>query len=181
MSFERPNFYPKNNQEEIPASEEILVNKENRSNVIEGPWPKKETKIVEQAAEPGPVSPDIPDNVVEGPWPKTFPERDKPEEGAAPESAQEPVRAPVEAEILKSTSSEEQKESPEPHELEENEKKRLPFVEMYTEYKRCEACGGKGRRWFLIPCRVCKGRGSIPTQSSRQEGYYEDGKKVVQE
>lgn len=55
----------------------------------------------------------------------------------------------------------------------EGEKDRLPYTEVYQTYKRCEACNGKGRRWLLFVCSVCKGFGSLVATTQKSTGYYE--------
>lgn len=58
---------------------------------------------------------------------------------------------------------------------EEGEKKRLRFVENYQTFKRCEACGGSGKRLFIFRCLVCKGLGSVVATSATKTGYHEVG------
>lgn len=34
--------------------------------------------------------------------------------------------------------------------------------EMSYKSKRCEACGGSGKKWFILNCQVCRGKGTVP-------------------
>lgn len=142
--------------------EELEDNKP--SNVIEGPWSKDHSENTEVAittpeigseklAEVIPIagSEEINDqqteeetNVIQGPWEKPQAEvAEEPELELEPESEGEGS---------------------------EKESKGFRFVERYTNFKKCEACGGRGRKWFL-KCPVCRGLGGVPENVSTKRGY----------
>ena len=157
-----------------------------RSNVIEGPWQRQGTKPEEvhgEDAENPRENGEAPEakgersNVIEGPWPNREAEPEEtPGEVGLEERATEIER--VRQELMELSEKSDKKE-PEPREpgKEGEETERHYFAEGFKQYKPCEACGGKGRRWFLFPCPACKGLGRVIASSSRKEGYHEAPKK----
>jgi hypothetical protein len=112
-------------------------------------------------------------NVIEGPWLKR-------EQSPQEETPKEPL--PLEVEGEKTTEVQRlreelvkmyEKEELGPQEQggkTDDDAERLHFAEGYTEFKRCEVCGSKGRRYFVLKCPACGGRGSIPARSSHSSG-----------
>ena len=37
--------------------------------------------------------------------------------------------------------------------------------------KRCEACGGSGRKWFVLNCPACGGAGSVPAHDYKKSEH----------
>lgn len=158
MGLEQPRFRNEDEEESVPKSGD--------SNVIQGPWSRRESGT-EAPAEKSDEA-----NVIEGPWrkpeirPATRPETDLPprETPAEKSAALETARKELDA-LYESADTAPKKE--------ESEKERIPYTEGFEKYKRCEACGGKGRRFFLFTCKVCKGLGSVVESSYTERGYYE--------
>lgn len=154
MGFEQPKFEVEPPEEHT----EVSSQKDEPSNVVEGPWPRREPtetteeltpdQLVPQGTEEAPREEIERSNVIEGPWPKR---------------EEEPAETPEEL-------------APKPKEPEEDEKERHRFAESLEQYKPCEACRGTGHRWFFFPCPMCKGFGSVVASSSQREGYYETDK-----
>ena len=144
-----------------------------RSNVIQGPWPQRERVDAEA---PQITIESRGDNVIEGPWPKReqAPQEETPKEPPPLEAEGEKTTEVqrLREELVKMYGKEEQRPQ-EQGEKTDDDGKRTRFAEGYTEYTRCEVCGGKGRKYFVLKCPACGGRGSIPASSSRRSGYYE--------
>ncbi len=155
MGFESPQRRRKEEAEEQEGNREVIpreepARKETPSNVIEGPWPKRE---------PEPM----PEKVPEGP---ELPESTPEEKVAEVEGVQQGI-------VESSRGAETKEAKPEPEQQEEEEKERHRSFETYQEFKPCEVCKGKGRRWFFFKCPVCGGAGAVVTYSTSRERFYE--------
>lgn len=63
-----------------------------------------------------------------------------------------------------------------PEASKENDPKDMRFSEHFEAFKKCEACGGRGRLGLFglgKQCSVCKGRGRMTVTSESQSGYYD--------
>lgn len=168
MTIEQPKF-------ETPENE--LENKSNPTNVIEGPWPGSglEAKAVPEL-EPMEQPPEQPaDNPVEEVVP-VLPESESEREEKLEAARQKLNELPDEE-----TKPESALEPPDPQATEEDQKDRLRFSESYTKYEQqvCPKCKGKGLRWLLFKCPLCKGLGKIstPGPTITKYGYSEVNKK----
>ena len=172
MGLEQPKFH------EEPDDEERRFRGGEPSNVIQGPWPRKEAGV----ETPGGKLEEA--KVFEGPWkktepkPETAPEIDLPpgetvEEKEKKLEAIKNAQAAIDALYAEKAEQAEKAEKPAQNPDEESEKKRIPYTEVFEKYKRCEACNGKGRRFLIFLCKVCKGLGSVVESSSTTLGYHE--------
>lgn len=134
-----------------PASENQPAEKE-LSKVIEGPWPKPEMPE--------------PPNEIPGEMEQMQP---TPEEAERLASLQQELDA-LDRKLQEETNP--KTDNPSDEEDQEGEEKLYPYTSVFEQYQRCEACGGKGRRWLFLTCPVCKGLGSVLKSSSTTRGYY---------
>src|SRR5262245_36250957 len=139
--------------------EEPISPPEQPSNVVRGPW-QEESHPALPISEIPPA--ERPANVIEGPWqPKSSeleflpPAESKP---ALPKEEQAVTIQALKAEL--NTLEQQQKE---------NDDRKIEVT--YTRFRPCEACGGSGRRWYVLNCQVCGGLGSIPADTQKTVDY----------
>ena len=147
MGFEQPRYVTEDEEKKTPVNE----------------VPASEVPASEVAAA-GPER----SNVIEGPWRREAPDRTPTESAEAARTAVVERNAAIEkkrGDIEKIYAEEERRK-----EKEDSDEKDHPFTETFTRFRRCDACGGKGRRWMVFACPVCKGRGSVPASVSQREG-----------
>ncbi len=166
MGFEQPKNIiedPLENKEpeiELEPKEDIKPSENRLSNVIEGPWPKKE------------LEPKIPEEVKPTQdEEKLIPTETEPKTESDIEQITELEKARQNLEEI--SNREENKKSEDVSEKSGNDgggdserRSRSYDSEVYTEYRRCERCNGKKRIWLIFVCPVCKGFGSIPVKTT---------------
>jgi hypothetical protein len=143
---------------------------ETRSNVIEGPWQKR---MAESDVPREPILEKKEGKVIEGPWSKPDLGVEAPTESTdgISEKSQELERMRQEILDMGDEKNSEELETKTKEDGDETEKK-FSFSEQFTDYKMCEACQGKGRRWLIVRCPVCRGTGRVPGKSMQRHGYY---------
>lgn len=131
--MEQPQF-----KEELPLVEEPETTPEQQSNVIEGPWPKRQ-----EEPESEPENPDISNTEAE-------------EVARLAELRQEIIDLPEEE------YNEPQTGGPGGGENSGG----TSSIESFTKYKTCDVCGGSGRRWIAFSCPACGGIGRVPESAT---------------
>jgi hypothetical protein len=137
----------------------------------------QEPQEIIQPAPEGLKSSERGSNVIEFPKREPDSESIRLKEDASEEK--EAALGKLRAEILEFPKPKEETVAPSdatPEASKENDPKDMGFSEHFEVFKKCEACGGRGRLGLFglgKQCPVCKGLGRVTVTSESQSGYYD--------
>jgi hypothetical protein len=166
MGMDQLKYVEDTPEEEVPETSPLPENIQ--SNVIEGPWQKRDESATRE------ISEKKEGKLIEGPWPKPASELKEPSViesvGAAEKKTQmlEELRKDIMGTEEDKVVTEEVETAVEGED--DGGRKEIPFTEQFTQYETCEVCRGSGKRWFVVPCPVCRGTGRVPGKSVVRRG-----------